>query len=44
MDKKMPNKGTYSFGNAGGEKPQTTQKNIKGGDLRSKPSQNKGKS
>lgn len=42
MDKKMPNKGTYVTGSGGGEKPQSTTKTMKGGDLRGKPCQNKG--
>ncbi|MFA5307276.1 MAG: hypothetical protein WC365_07555 [Candidatus Babeliales bacterium] len=44
MSKVMPNKGTYTMGSANGEKPQSNAKVTKGGDLRSKPCQNKGKS
>jgi hypothetical protein len=40
---KMPNKGTFSQAGGGGEKPQSTTKITKGGDLRGKPCQNKGK-
>lgn len=40
--KAMPNKATYSFGNAGSEKTPRIQKNQTGSDLRSKPCQNAG--
>jgi hypothetical protein len=44
MEKKMPNKGTYAVGSAGGDRQASTQRIQKGEDLRSKPCQNLGKS
>jgi len=44
MKKTMPNKATFTLGSAGGDRQASTQKIQKGGDLRSKPCGNLGKS
>jgi len=44
MKKTMPNKATFSFGSAGGDRQASTQKIQKGTDLRAKPCSNMGKS
>ena len=44
MEKKMPNKATFTQSGGGGDRQASTQRIQKGGDLRSKPCQNLGKS